>query len=253
MKIGRRRFASFRRRLLDGSNYRAISRFFQVHRHPLRVMFEEIFSTGKYPRTIAIRTPVGPVSVQLFSAADLSTLNLVFCREDYYAPENTRVVVDIGSNIGLSALYWLTRNNESYVYCHEPAPVTYNRLVENLQPFQGRFAACNQAVSNFNGQATLGMEPSGVNSSLELKSDDAVVCQVVHVNDVLAPILKQHGQIDVLKVDSEGHEARTFEAIPAEYWKRIRCVNVGCRGASDAIPKEFHRDELGSAERFRRL
>lgn len=250
MRIGRRRLRAFRRKLLDGSNYRAVPRFFEVHDHPIRVLVEDAFSLGRYPRTISIKTPTGQVGVQLFSAADLSTLNLIFCRQDYYAPENTRVAVDVGSNIGLSSLFWLTRNSESYVYCHEPSPASYDRLVGNLGPFQGRFVARREAVSNFKGVATLGIEASGVNSSLELRSTNSVTCQVVHINDVLKPVIERHGQIDVLKIDSEGHEFRTLEAIAPEYWKQIRCVNIGCHGAREFIPKDFQYSRVASAERF---
>jgi FkbM family methyltransferase len=252
MKIGKRTLAYFRRRLFDGSNYKAIPRFFQVHHHPLRVLVDDVFASGSYPRTMSIRTPTGEIEVQLFSPADLSTLDLIFCRQDYYAPENTRVVVDVGSNIGVSALFWLTRNYESFIYCYEPSPASYDRLAANLRPFQGRFVVRREAVSNFRGLAQLGIEASGVNSSLELRSNNSVPCQVVHINDVLDAVISRHGQIDVLKVDSEGHESRTLEAIASEYWKHIRCINVGCHGISQFIPEEFEFSRVGSAERFRR-
>ena len=250
MKIGRRRLRGFRRRLLDGSNYKAIPRFFRVHRHPIRTLFEDVFSLGRYPRTISIKTPIGTANAQLFSAADLSTLNLVFCRQDYYLPPNTKVVVDIGSNIGLSSLFWLTRNHESFVYCYEPSPASYDRLLANLGPFQGRFVAHREAVSNFRGSARLGIETSGVNSSLELKSNNAVTCQVVHINEILEAVITQHGRIDVLKIDSEGHEARTLEAIAPGHWEHIRCINIGCHGAAECVPKEFRYSQVASAERF---
>ena len=250
MRIGRRRLRAFRRRLFDGSNYRAIPRLFQVHDHPLRVLLEDAFSLGRYPRTITIRTPTGPVPVQLFSSADLSTLNLVFCRQDYYAPPDVRVVVDIGSNIGLSSLFWLTRNPATSVYCHEPAPTSYERLLANLRPFEGRFEAQCVAVSNFRGEARLGLEASGVNSSLDLSSPDSVACQVVHINEVLEQVLARHGRIDVLKIDSEGHEFRTLQAITPEQWSRIQCVNIGCHGAAEFIPEGFRYSRVASAERF---
>jgi hypothetical protein len=98
----------------------------------------------------------------------------------------------------------------------------------------------------------LGIEPSGVNSSLELKSSTAVNCQVIHINEVLGPILERHDRIDVLKIDSEGHEFRTLEAIKPEYWQRIRCVNIGCHGAAGYVPKEFRYSRVASAERFYR-
>jgi FkbM family methyltransferase len=250
MRIGRRRLTGFGKRLLDGSNYSAVPRFFRVHRHPVRVLIQDVFSIGSYPRTLAVKTPTGVVSAQLFSPADLSTLNLVFCRQDYYLPEDTKVVVDIGSNIGLSSMYWLTRNRESRVYCYEPAPTSYERLLGNLRPFEGRFEAHCEAVSNFHGSASLGIEASGVNSSLERKSADSVKCQVVHINEVLEPVLRRHGRIDVLKVDSEGHEFRTFQAVDQEYWKHIRCINVGCHGVAESIPKDYRYSKLASAERY---
>ena len=250
MKIGKRSLGVFGRRLMDPSNYKAIPGFFQVHRRPIQVVFEEIFSLGHYPRTLPIKTPTGPVDVELFSAADLSTLNLIFCRQDYYVPENARVIVDVGSNIGLSALFWLTRNDQTYVYCYEPAPVSYDRLTANLRKFSQRVEAHREAVSNFNGSAQLGLEPSGVYSSLDLRSKESVDCRVVHINDVLRPVIERHGAVDVLKLDSEGHELRTLEAIAPDYWKHIRAVNVDCTGASEFIPGEFHRNHVASAERF---
>jgi FkbM family methyltransferase len=250
MKIGRRRLRGFGRRLLDGSNYRAIPRFFGVHRRPVRMFVQDVLSLGQYPRTVTIRTPTGPAEARLFSPADLSTLNLVFCRQDYYLPKDTRVVVDIGSNIGMSALFWLTRNPDSFVYCFEPSPVSYQRLSENLRPFQGRFDARCEAVSDFTGSATLGIEASGVNSSLELRSNDSVDCRVTHINEILARVLERHDHIDVIKLDSEGHELRTLQAIPPDYWRRIRCINAGCHGVSSAVPQEFRFDQVASAERF---
>ena len=250
MRIGKRSVVEFGRRLLDANNYKALPRFFRVHDHPVRVVFEEVLSLGSYPRVLGINTPAGRAKVELFSPADLSTLNLIFCRQDYYVPPDTRVVVDVGSNIGLSAVFWLTRNSESFVYCYEPAPISYDRLVGNLQSFQNRFVAHREAVSNFRGSATLGLEASGVYSSLDLDSSRSVPCRVVHINDVLEPVLTRHGGIDVLKIDSEGHELRTLEAIAPEYWKQIRCVNVDCRGASKFIPEEFQHGRVASAERF---
>jgi FkbM family methyltransferase len=167
-------------------------------------------------------------------------------------PPAARVVVDIGSNIGLSSLYWLTRTRDSYVYCYEPAPPSYERLLQNLQPFAGRFTPHHVAVSDFRGIARFGMEPSGVNSSLEPKKRavEFVDCRVLHINDALEAAMVQHGRVDVLKLDSEDHEFRSLVAIAPDFWDRIGCVNVGCHGNSAAIPPGFRRSIVGSAERF---
>jgi FkbM family methyltransferase len=253
MRIGRRNLKELKQLLLERSAYAAIPRMFGVHRRPLRVIFEEAFSFSSYPWNVVLRTPIGDARVCLHSAADLSTANLVFCRQDYYMPAGAKVVVDVGSNIGLSSLYWLTRDTQSYVHCFEPAPVTFLRLMENLLPYQGRFSALPVAVSDFDGMASFGISPCGVDSSLDLPQHRAVEfvsVRVVHINDVLEGAMRQHGRIDVLKLDSEGHEFRSLLAISPEFWKRIVCVNVGCHDNAKAIPAGFERSMVGSAERY---
>lgn len=250
MMIGRRNLSVFIRRLGDVHNYKAISRFMMIHPRPVRAIVEEVFSMGRYPRTVEVRTPTGRCDVRLYSPADLSTLNLIFCRQDYYRPERLSVVVDIGANIGLSALYWLTRNNGSIVYCYEPAPISYERLLSNLHRYERRIVPHRLAVSDFSGIAQLGLEESGVYSSMDLRTANHVECQVVHINDLLETVLTRHGQVDVLKIDSEGHELRTISAIRQEFWKRIRCLNTDCKGASQFVPGDFRYSSVSSAERF---
>ena len=252
MNIGKRSFSVFLNRLRNVHNYRAISGFIKTHPRPVRAIVEEVFSMGHYPRTAEVRTPTGRCEVRLFSPADLSTLNIIFCRQDYYTPDGLRIVVDIGSNIGLSALYWLTRNHESIVYCYEPSPISYQRLLSNLSSYGRRVIPHRTAVSDFSGMAQLGLEESGVYSSLDLRTANHVDCEVVHINDVLETVLSKHGQIDVLKIDSEGHELRTIMAIHPEFWKSIRCLNTDCKGASQFVPREFRYSSVSSAERFTR-
>jgi hypothetical protein len=43
--------------------------------------------------------------IKIYSVDDFSTLNLVFCRQDYINLNNKRIVVNIGSNIGITTLY----------------------------------------------------------------------------------------------------------------------------------------------------
>jgi FkbM family methyltransferase len=227
---------------------------FRVHRQPIRVLLEEAFSFSSYPWSVAMKTPTGDVSFQIYSSADLSTANLVFCRQDYHCPRNARVVVDIGSNIGLSSLYWLTRNPGVRVSCYEPSPISYPRLTRNLAPYADRVTLQRVAVSDFRGLARFGMEPSGVNSSLDLTRATAVTdVQVWHINDVLEAVLSRDPHIDMLKLDNEGHEFRTLAAIAPEYWCRISYVNVGCHDNRLAVPSNYQRTQVGSAERYRRL
>jgi FkbM family methyltransferase len=252
MKIGKRDLNTLIQRVIDPSSYQSIPEFFNVYQNPIQAMYEEFFSLGTYPRKVDLKTPTGNYSVKLFSLSDFSTLNLIFCRQDYYIPDNLGVVVDIGSNIGLSTFYWLTRNTKSVVYCYEPSPISFNRLVDNLKDFEGRYFPYQAAVSDFSGVANLGIEESGVYSSLDLESERSVECQVIHINNLLEDILSKHQKIDVLKIDSEGHEIRTIAAIDKSFWKHIQCINTDCKGASSYIPEDFKYSTLASAERFYR-
>jgi FkbM family methyltransferase len=252
VRVGRRNLREVKQLLFETSAYTAIPRLFLVHPNPFRVILEEAFALTPYPWTLTLKTPAGNIRARLYSAADLSTANLVFCRRDYHIPKNARAIVDIGSNIGLSTLYWLTRSPLTHVYCYEPAPKSYQRLLDNLSPYAGRFTPHEAAVSDFRGSARFGMEPSGVHSSLEIRKRavEFTDVEVVHINDVLESVLSRDNRVDVLKLDNEGHEFRTLRAIAPEFWRRIRCVNVGCHNNREAVPLAFQKSRVGSAERF---
>ena len=74
--------------------------------------------------------------------------------------------VDIGSNIGISSFYWLTRNKKTKVYCYEPSTKNINKLKKNLLPFKKRVFLQKKAVSNRDFTTTLNIEKTGVYSSI---------------------------------------------------------------------------------------
>src|SRR6266516_129528 len=101
---------------------------------------------GTYPYRCRLRTPLGRAEPTLYSHHDVWTVVEIFCREDYRASPSTEVVVDIGSNIGISALYFLTRNQACRCHLYEPDPRNCARLKENLAPFADRWQLQEVAV-----------------------------------------------------------------------------------------------------------
>ena len=66
-----------------------------------------------------------------------------------------QVVVDIGSNIGISALYFLTRNPDCRVWLYEPVPRNVERLRANLAGYEDRYTLREAAVAPAAGRAAL--------------------------------------------------------------------------------------------------
>ena len=95
--------------------------------------------SGDYPYRCRIRTPLGVVATTLYSRDDMLTVNEVFCRQDYRAGTDLRVAVDLGANIGISALYFLTQSADSRVYSWEPDPKNITRLRQNLRGYEERY------------------------------------------------------------------------------------------------------------------
>ena len=251
--IGKRNLKTFLQRILKIENYLALINFFKVHKNPVKSILIEIFSRGKYPSKLFFKTPIGLKSVMIYSANDFSTFNLIFCRNDYLISNKDRIILDIGSNIGLSTIYWLTRNKKNIVYCYEPSSLNFKRLKKNLQQFKSRVVLIKEAVSNKNYKSFFKIEKSGVYNSLSLNIKDInklESCKVRDINSCINKIISRHKRIDMIKVDNEGEEVKTISRIDKKYWKYINCLNIDGKLVSKYVPKNFKLTKWGSAQRY---
>jgi FkbM family methyltransferase len=159
---------------------------------------------GRYPWTVQVDTSLGRVAVTMHSRHDLLTVNEVFCRRDYGTPDGS-VIVDIGANIGISALYFLTRNPACHVWCYEPNPRNVERLRLNLAPYLDRVTVTQAAVGSERGRMGFLVEPTGRYGRLADGEADGEAEQVdvVTVSDVLDLVGRG---IDFVKIDTEGTE-----------------------------------------------
>ncbi len=147
---------AFRRR-----NYLALWRMARVFPDTRDAAGRYLLGRGSYPARCRVRTPAGEVAPMLHSSHDMFTVNEVFCREDYAAGPGLRTVVDIGSNIGISALYFLTRDTACRCFLYEPVPRNVERLRKNLAGFEDRFELTEAAVAATAGKAGFGVENTG--------------------------------------------------------------------------------------------
>jgi FkbM family methyltransferase len=244
--LGNRRLKQVLKAVTEKQNYTALINMRKYYPDFLKNAFRYITASGTYPYYIRIKTPTGIIKPRLYSHHDLLTVNEIFCRLDYPADGNIKVVVDIGSNIGISALYFLTRNNKSICYLYEPDKRNIEKLKLNLSDCSGRYILHKKAVSFESGQFEFGIEPTGRYGSLGVNAKEKIIVDCIEINDVIRIVLEKEECIDILKIDTEGVEIKTVEAINSSLLKRIRKIYLEAKPEQLLHPDTFIQKQHGS-------
>lgn len=224
MNIGKRNIKQLLKAVLAKQHYLAFFNIIRFCPKPIDVFLRYFLAKGSYPYSIKIRTPLGIISPLIYSYYDILTVNEIFCRLDYKTDNNAKVVVDFGSNIGISALYFLTRNQESRIYLFEPVPENIKRLKSNLIGFKSRYVLEDVAVSSESGIKRFGTEEHGRCGGLLRETGNYINVECVSVNEVLDDILKKEKQIDILKIDTEGNELDIIASIEKRFFTKIKTI-----------------------------
>lgn len=172
---------------------------------------------GGYPWDVTIKTPAGAIPIRLYSRHDLLTLNEIFCRLDY-GDDAPALVVDIGANIGLAALFWLTKRPDCRVWCYEPNPENIPRLKHTLRGYERRYELVEAAIGPVATRARFTFDESGRYGRLseELDMGSALEVRVLGLRDELARVELHEGRaVDLIKIDTEGSEPELIASLPA--------------------------------------
>jgi len=220
-------------------NYLALANMARRYPHPLQAAARYFTGGGAYPARVGVRTPSGTLSPMLWSAQDMITLNEMFCREDYRVRRPPRLVVDIGSNIGLSALYFMSRGAGVRCHLYEPVPRNVERLRANLRGFEQRYEIEQVAVADFAGESAFRLEDSGRYGGLGGSLPDMTTVRVAHIDAVLEHALAAADTISVMKIDVEGDEGRLLGAARADLLARVELIYVEAFEIEVAAPDGF--------------
>ena len=173
-----------------------------------------------------------PVNVQLHLASDLPfcyrpgttdllVLEQVFLDREYQvepiAPESIEYIVDLGSNIGVTAMFWAQRYPDARMALVEPDPDNFKLLQRNTAAFRHRCVLLNAAVSDRGGETSFFRSDREYGHSI-LKTDDCVSeiqVKALTVSDVLREA--EFPRVDLLKMDIEGGEEIVMPTI--RNWK----------------------------------
>lgn len=255
MKIGFRDFSKTLCALAHREHYVALWNMLWVYDNFSENFKRYMIAKGSYPYKPTLHTPFGDIqpTSTLYSFHDLLTVNEVFCRKDYAADKNISVVVDIGSNIGTSALYFLTRNHQAHCYLYEPDPNNIKKLEKNLEGYENRYQLHKNAVSYESGKLQFGIEPNGRYGGLGLKTGNIIEVETLSINEVLESVIRVEKNIDILKLDIEGFEVKTVTAIDKKYLNRIKKIYIEYI-SNDPLPllfpDHFEQKQRGSICRF---
>lgn len=122
-----------------------------------------------------------------------------------------KTIVDLGSNIGLSVLFFRSRYPMAKIYAYEPDPENFKRLIEHTKKIPNLYLyPC--AVSDHTGETVFYVSCKRKDSSSILKRETEAEkikvrsCRIIDIE-------KMVGVIDLLKFDIEGAEKMVFSML----------------------------------------
>ena len=152
-------------------------------------------------------------------------------KAEYYLPDALQpgVILDIGSNIGTSILFFHERFPGAKIYGFEPHPETFRILEKNvagipsIQVFNYALGAANADVSvPFDGadfsRFTLAKNP-GADWSGPLSR---TVCEVKHAGEVVNHLGLT--KVDLIKIDCEGAEYDVLTSLPSDLLSHCKWI-----------------------------
>jgi FkbM family methyltransferase len=252
MQVAGRNLGLIAKSALERRHYVAAANMLRVYERPAEMFKRYLIGKGTYPYTVRVRTPQSWLDLRLHSGHDLLTVNEIFCRKDYLADASDTVIVDFGSNIGISAAYFLSRNATAYSYLFEPLPSNVAKLKENLHPFEGRYEIHEAAVGTSDGEVEFAWEESGRYGGVGAAHGNTLTVPLVNSHTVLDEVIAKHGKIDVLKIDIEGLEEAVIENIPVEQARKIKTLYVEYTFDTNPLAETHDYRDYGSISQFTR-
>ena len=237
---------------LQRRHYVAAWNMVHLYETPPRMLWHYLTGSGVYPSTVRVKTPMSWLELNLYSSHDLLTVNEIFCRDDYHADSSDKVVVDFGSNIGISAAYFLSRGPETFTYLFEPLPANIARLKENLRRFAGRFKLEEVAVGPHDGEVNFGWEETGRYGGVDAAFERTIRVICRNSNSILEEIIAIHGHIDILKVDIETLEEVVIRSLPETLVDNINKLYVEYPFHDNPLAATHTHRQYGSIAQFTR-
>lgn len=153
-------------------------------------------------------------SFAVTNTSDLAVLKEIFVREEYKVDlkNSPKTIVDLGSNIGASVVYFALKYPDATIYAFEPDPKNYKLLSQNILPFKN-IVPYHGAISQDGKNLKLFVYgASSLSSSIRQRADNQEFVEVP--SKTFDQFVAEHDitVVDFMKFDIEGAELETFRA-----------------------------------------
>lgn len=151
-------------------------------------------------------------------------------KAEYYLPPalQPEVILDIGSNIGSSILFFRDRFPGAKIYGFEPNPETFQVLQKNVEALPS-VEVFNYGLGAADGTVSVLFDGADF-SRFMAKTEGAewsgplapIACQIRHAGDVV----KNLGltRADLIKIDCEGSEYDVLTALPPDFLRQAKWI-----------------------------
>lgn len=167
--------------------------------------------------------------------SDFAVFRQVFLEQQYNLPivRHAEYIIDAGANIGLSSVYFLSRNKNVRIVAIEPDPENYAVAQENIAPFGDRCCLIHGALWSHSGTLAIsrGSFRDGrhwATQTIPNVRDSDEIVRAYTMNEIIAEA--GFPNIDLLKMDIEGAELQVFRDGDVQFLQKTSCCAVECHG-----------------------
>jgi FkbM family methyltransferase len=149
------------------------------------------------------------------NGADAFIHSEIFEHQYYRLPLQAapKTILDLGANIGLSAIYFARLFPHAELACVEPEPDNLRVLHKNFRMNSVRAAVFPAAIDADDGRVVLELAERDYGHRIAARPQCAAAESTVEVETISVPTILRRlswERIGLLKVDIEGHEAALF-------------------------------------------